>query len=91
VHSSTGLVCGGEYICKSGDCDDTNGADNGFDTAVAKLAGLASAAEDVRDQNSTINVRAFTGKAMSCRKAFADSLTAVRTLAGDRTPDWPPV
>lgn len=72
VHSSTGLVCGGQYICKSGDCDDTNGAgDNGFDTAVAKLAGLASAAEDVRDQNSTINVRAFTGKAMSCRKAFA--------------------
>lgn len=72
VHSSTGLVCGGEYICKSGDCDDTNGAgDNGFDTAVAKLAGLASAAEDVRDQNSTIDVKAFTGKAMSCRKAFA--------------------
>jgi conjugal transfer mating pair stabilization protein TraN len=93
VHSSTGLVCGGQYICKSGDCDDTNGAgDNGFDTAVAKLAGLASAAEDVRDQNSTINVRAFTGKAMmSCRKALRDSLTVVRTLAGDRTPDWRPV
>ena len=72
VHSSTGLVCGGEYICKSGDCDETNGAgDNGFDTAVAKLAGLASAAEDVRDENSTIDVKAFTGKAMSCRKAFA--------------------
>ena len=72
VHSSTGLVCGGEYICKSGDCDETNGAgDNGFDTAVAKLAGLASAAEDVRDENSTIDVKAFTGKPMSCRKAFA--------------------
>lgn len=70
--SSSGLVCGGEYICKSGACDETNGTgDNGFDTAVAKLAGLASAAEDVRDQNSTIDVRAFTGKAMSCRKAFA--------------------
>lgn len=70
--SSSGLVCGGEYICQSGACDETNGTgDNGFDTAVAKLAGLASAAEDVRDQNSTIDVRAFTGKAMSCRKAFA--------------------
>lgn len=72
VHSSTGLVCGGTYICQSGDCDDTDGAgDNGFDTAVAKLAGLASAAEDVRDENSTIDVKAFTGTAMSCRKAFA--------------------
>ena len=72
TYSSSGLVCGGEYICKSGACDETNGTgDNGFDTAVAKLAGLASAAEDVRDQNSTIDVRAFTGKAMSCRKAFA--------------------
>jgi hypothetical protein len=36
---------------------------------VAKLAGLASAADDVR--SDTINVKAFTGKAMSCRKAFA--------------------
>jgi conjugal transfer mating pair stabilization protein TraN len=72
THQSGGLVCGGDYICKSGDCDDTNGAgEHGFDTAVAKLAGLASAAEDVRDQNSTIEVKAFTGKAMSCRKAFA--------------------
>jgi conjugal transfer mating pair stabilization protein TraN len=72
TYQSGGLVCGGDYICKSGACDDTNGAgSNGFDTAVAKLAGLASAAEDVRDENSTINVRAFTGRAMSCRKAFA--------------------
>ncbi len=72
THQSGGLLCGGDYICKSGDCDDTNGAgSSGFDTAVAKLAGLASAAENVRDANSTIDVRAFTGRAMSCRKAFA--------------------
>lgn len=72
VHSSTGLVCGGEYICQSGECDATNGAgDSGFDTAVAKLAGLASAAEDVKNQQDQINVRAFSGQAMSCRKAFA--------------------
>lgn len=72
VHSSTGLVCGGQYICKSGDCDDTNGAgDSGFDTAVAKLAGLASAAEDVKNEQSEINVRAFSGQTMSCRKAGA--------------------
>lgn len=72
THQSGGLLCGGDYICKSGDCDDANGAgSSGFDTAVAKLAGLASAAENVRDANSTIDVRAFTGRAMSCRKAFA--------------------
>lgn len=72
VHSSSGLVCGGNYICQSGDCDGTNGAgDSGFDTAVAKLAGLASAASDVKNQQSEIDVKAFTGKAMSCRKAFA--------------------
>ena len=68
--SSTGQVCGGQYFCRTGDCSDTEGAgDSGFDTAVAKLAGLASAAADVT--NDQINVRAFTGRAMSCRKAFA--------------------
>lgn len=72
THQSGGLVCGGDYICKSGECDDTNGAgSSGFDTAVAKLAGLASAAEDAKDASSSIEVKAFTGKAMRCRKAFA--------------------
>lgn len=70
VYNSGGLLCGGQYFCKTGDCSDTTGAgDSGFDTAVAKLAGLASAAADVtKDQ---INVKAFTGDKMSCRKAFA--------------------
>lgn len=69
---SGGLVCGGDYICKTGDCNEANGAGNsGFDVAVAKLAGLASAAEDVKGDQSQIDVKAFTGKAMSCRKAFA--------------------
>ncbi|MDD7997499.1 type-F conjugative transfer system mating-pair stabilization protein TraN [Kosakonia radicincitans] len=69
TYSSSGLVCGGQYFCKTGDCSDTDGTgDSGFDTAVAKLAGLASAAEDVK--NDQINVKAFTGQAMSCRKAF---------------------
>lgn len=72
TYSSGGLICGGEYFCKTGDCDDTNGAgDSGFDTAVAKLAGLASAAEDVEKQQDGIDVRAFTGNVMSCRKAMA--------------------
>lgn len=70
VFSSSGLVCGGQYFCQTGDCSDTDGAgDSGFDTAVAKLAGLASAGDDV--VNDQINIKAFTGEAMSCRKAFA--------------------
>ncbi|MGZ0753211.1 type-F conjugative transfer system mating-pair stabilization protein TraN [Kluyvera sichuanensis] len=72
VYSSSGLVCGGDYICKSGDCDGTNGAgDSGFDEAVAKLAGLASAGQDVANSQNELNVKAFTGEAKSCRKAFA--------------------
>ncbi len=68
--TSTGKLCGGNYLCMSGDCNDTNGAgDSGFDTAVAKLAGLASAGDDV--VNDQINIKAFTGQAMSCRKAMA--------------------
>lgn len=72
THTSGGLVCGGDYFCKTGDCDATNGAgDNGFDEAVSKLAGLASAGDDVAKNQDQMNVRAFTGNAMSCRKAFA--------------------
>lgn len=72
TYSSGGLLCGGQYYCKTGDCNDTSGAgDSGFDTAVAKLAGLASAADDVKEQQDGVNVRAFTGSVMSCRKAVA--------------------
>lgn len=72
TYQSGGLVCGGEFICQNGDCGDTNDAGyNGFDEAVAKLAGLASAAEDVKAGGSDIEVKAFTGKVMRCRKAFA--------------------
>lgn len=68
--SSQGLLCGGNYLCQSGSCDETNGAgDSGFDTAVAKLAGLASAGDDVKADQ--VNVKAFTGQALYCRKAMA--------------------
>ena len=69
-YTSTGMLCGGDYFCQSGDCSDTDGAgDSGFDTAVAKLAALSAAGDDInKDQ---INIRAFTGQAMSCRKAMA--------------------
>lgn len=70
TYSSQGLLCGGNYLCQSGSCDETNGAgDSGFDTAVAKLAGLASAGDDVKADQ--VNVKAFTGQALYCRKAMA--------------------
>jgi conjugal transfer mating pair stabilization protein TraN len=72
TYTSGGLVCGGDYFCKTGDCDATNGAgDNGFDVAVSKLAGLASAGDDVAANQDAVNVTAFTGSSMSCRKAAA--------------------
>lgn len=68
--SSEGLLCAGQYFCQTGDCSETDGAgDSGFDAAVAKLAGLASAGEDVRDDQ--VNIKAFTGQALYCRKAMA--------------------
>ncbi|MDX7506817.1 conjugal transfer protein TraN, partial [Citrobacter freundii] len=61
--TSGGVICGGEYICKTGDCSDTGGAgDSGFDTAVSKLAGLASAADVVKNTQDGMDVRAFTGQ-----------------------------
>lgn len=70
--TSGGVICGGEYFCKTGDCSDTGGAgDSGFDTAVSKLAGLASAADDVKNTQDGMDVRAFTGQVTSCRKAVA--------------------
>ncbi|MFL6615347.1 MAG: type-F conjugative transfer system mating-pair stabilization protein TraN [Pantoea agglomerans] len=71
TYSSQGLMCGGKYFCQTGDCNGTDGAgDNGFDTAVAKLAGLASAGDDVKNGDQ-INIKAFTGQALYCRKAMA--------------------
>lgn len=71
TYTSSGLLCGDDYFCKSGDCSDTDGAgDSGFDLAVAKLAGLASAGEDVKNGDQ-IDIKAFTGQSMACRKAMA--------------------
>jgi len=68
--TSGGLLCGNDYFCKTGDCNEANGAgDNGFDEAVTRLAGLAAAGDDVKGDSTTVS--AFSGKVMSCRKAMA--------------------
>lgn len=72
TYTSGGLICGGDYFCKTGDCNEAGGSgDEGFDEAVAKLAGLASAGDEVASRQDQVNVTAFTGNTMSCRKAFA--------------------
>lgn len=68
--TSGGLLCGNDYFCKTGDCNEANGAgDNGFDETVIRLAGLAAAGDDVKGDSTTVS--AFSGKVMSCRKAMA--------------------
>lgn len=72
TYTSGGLLCGNDYFCKTGDCNEAGGSgDEGFDEAVAKLAGLASAGDEVASRQDQVNVTAFTGTTMSCRKAFA--------------------
>lgn len=67
---STGQLCGGSYFCQAGDCQDTQAnGDSGFNASVSELAGLASAADDVKGTSMTVS--AFTGDAVSCRKAMA--------------------
>lgn len=71
TYTSGGLLCGDDYFCKTGDCGETGTAgDSGFDLAVAKLAGLASAGDDVKNGDQ-IDIKAFTGQSMACRKAMA--------------------
>lgn len=69
--SGTAQLCGTELICASGECDQIKtDKGNSFQKAVSALAAVAAAGEDVAELND-INVRAFTGKRQTCRKAAA--------------------
>lgn len=64
-------LCGGTLVCADGSCDHLeNNSVNDFQSAVSGLAALAAAGKDVSALNG-VNVSAFTGKAISCRKAMA--------------------
>lgn len=66
-----GYVCGGKFYCDDGSCVDTIGSENnGFADAVSQLAALAQAGKEMAGLDEQ-NMRAFTGKAMHCRKAAA--------------------
>lgn len=64
-------LCGGTLVCSDGSCDHLeNNSVNDFQSAVSGLASLAAAGKDIAALNG-VNVSAFTGKAISCRKAMA--------------------
>ncbi|MBH3000578.1 type-F conjugative transfer system mating-pair stabilization protein TraN [Serratia marcescens] len=65
------MICGGQLYCLDGECDKTQKGTQGndFAHAVSELAAVAAAGKDVAALNG-IDVRAFTGKGQSCRKAF---------------------
>lgn len=73
-HRTTGevMLCGGKMYCLNGECDpgQTGTQVNDFAHAVSTLAAVAAAGKDVSKLNG-VDVRAFTGKGQSCRKAFA--------------------
>lgn len=71
VLSGTAQLCGTALICASGECDQIqNDKANRFQKAVSALAAVAAAGKDVAERND-VNVRAFTGKRYTCRKAAA--------------------
>lgn len=70
TYTSEGQVCGGNYFCVSGDCGNTQpNGNNEFGQLVAELAAVAAAGDDTK--KTAPDVRIFTGKAVSCRKAMA--------------------
>lgn len=64
-------LCGDTLVCIDGSCDHLENHNmNDFQSAVSGLAALAAAGKDIAVLNS-MNVAAFTGHAMRCRKAMA--------------------
>lgn len=66
-----GYICGGKFYCDDGSCVDVIGSENNdFGAVVSQLASLGQAGKDVMGLDEE-NMRAFSGKAMQCRKATA--------------------
>lgn len=68
VTKAEGKVCGDKFFCKDGSCTSLEGTMNtDFAHSVSQLAALSQAGKDAATPNN-YEVRAFTGKAMFCRK-----------------------
>ncbi|MDX9668641.1 conjugal transfer protein TraN [Pseudomonas sp. P5_152] len=69
--SASGQLCGGDFYCTDGACDTmANNKNSSFAHAISQLATVSAAAETAVDQID-IQVGAFTGQGMQCRKAAA--------------------
>ncbi|MEQ5349954.1 type-F conjugative transfer system mating-pair stabilization protein TraN [Proteus genomosp. 6] len=66
-----GYVCGDKFYCDDGSCVDTIGSENnGFNEAVSQLAAISQAGKEMSGLDES-KMKAFSGKAMECRKAAA--------------------
>lgn len=66
-----GMMCGEQFFCADGSCaQSAAGLSDSFHKTISQLAAVSAAGEDVAKMND-INVKAFTGQALSCRKATA--------------------
>ncbi|WP_281111382.1 conjugal transfer protein TraN [Providencia rettgeri] len=66
-----GYVCGDKFYCDDGSCVDTVGSENnGFNEAVSQLAAISQAGKEMSGLDES-KMKAFSGKAMECRKAAA--------------------
>ncbi|MEX9975713.1 conjugal transfer protein TraN [Providencia rettgeri] len=64
-----GYVCGDKFYCDDGSCVDTIGSENnGFNEAVSQLAAISQAGKEMSGLDES-KMKAFSGKAMECRKA----------------------
>ncbi|TNH04047.1 conjugal transfer protein TraN [Testudinibacter sp. TR-2022] len=68
TEKTEGYLCGERFYCDDGSCGDINKNSNAdFGQAVSQLAALAQAGKDIGLDQSRL--KAFSGKAMYCRKS----------------------
>ncbi|HEJ9747897.1 TPA: conjugal transfer protein TraN [Proteus mirabilis] len=71
TNKTEGYVCGDKFYCDDGSCVDTIGSENnGFNEAVSQLAAISQAGKEMAGLDES-KMKAFSGKAMECRKAAA--------------------
>ncbi len=62
-----GIICGGEFYCMNGHCSEHMPEDNQqFAASTAQLSGVASGADDVKNDQGEITPHAFGGNAGFC-------------------------
>lgn len=69
VSNAASMQCGMQYYCQDGTCSDSAVAgDPQFAQSASALAALNAAASDI--SGDSVNMKAFTGRALQCRTSF---------------------